>query len=96
MRRCEFTGRAEADLTEIALFIAKDSPARALTFVAELRTRCVQVARHPEIFRLREEYGQGVRVVVEGKYLIFFSIQGDAVLVEHIRHGRRNLEGVQF
>jgi toxin ParE1/3/4 len=96
LRRCEFTRRAEADLTEIALFIAKDSPARALTFVAELRARCLQIARHPDIFRLREEYGQRVRVAVEGRYLIFFSIQGNAVLVEHIRHGHRNLEGLQF
>ena len=96
MTRCEFTERAESDLTGIALFIAEDSPTRALTFVAELRDRCVQIAQHPEVFRLREEYGRGIRVAIEGKYLIFFSIQEHAVLVEHIRHGYRDLAGLQL
>lgn len=96
MRRCEFTQRAEFDLTEIALFIAEESPIRALAFAGRLRARFLQIGQHPEVFRLREEYVQGVGVAVEGNYLIFFSIQGDAVLVEHIRHGYRNREGLQL
>ena len=35
-----FSRRAEADLKEIATYIARDNPARAVTFVQELREHC--------------------------------------------------------
>jgi len=41
-RRCEFTKLAEADLSEIALYIAADSPKTALRFIDELRQHCRQ------------------------------------------------------
>ena len=96
MTRCEFTEQAEADLTEIALFIAEGSPRRALSFVAELRDKCAEITERPKVFRLREEYGPGVRVAVHRNYLIFYSVKEDAVVVEHIRHGYRNLEEFQL
>ena len=96
MKRCAFTEQAEADLTAIALYIADDNPTRALSFVAELRERCAEIAGHPDAFRLREEYGRGIRVAVYRRYLIFFSATADAVLIEHIRHGARDLEGFRL
>lgn len=90
MRRCEFTDPAEADLEEISLFIASDSPRRALSFVAELRAKCLRIADHPEASQLREEYGPGIRVAVHGSYLILYSIRADAIVIEHVRHGRRD------
>lgn len=96
MRDCVFSEQAEGDLTAIGLFIAEDSPPRALNFVAELRQRCAELVEFPEAFRSREEFGRGIRVVPHGNYLIFYSVRGSAVLIEHIRHGARNLEGLQF
>ena len=93
MRKCVFAEQAEADLNAIALFIAEDSPDRALNFVAELRERCTEIVDFPEAFRLREEFGVGVRVAPYRKYLIFYSVHASSVLIEHIRHGARNLEG---
>jgi plasmid stabilization system protein ParE len=45
---------------------------------------------------LRQEFGAGIRVAPYRKYLIFYSVQGSTVLIEHIRHGARNLEGVRL
>jgi toxin ParE1/3/4 len=91
-RRCEFTQLAEADLTEIALYIAADSPKTALRFVDELRTHCRLLtelhARNP----LREEYGAGVRVAAHGHYLIFYSVHARTVMIERILHGSRHLD----
>jgi toxin ParE1/3/4 len=70
---CEFSDLAESDLIEIALYIASDSPARALSFVADIRRHCVAIAQNPMLNRLREEYGSGVRVAVHGNYLIFYA-----------------------
>ena len=92
MRNCVFSEQAEADLTAIGLFIAEDSPQRALDFVAELRRRCAEIVEFPRAFRLRAEFGQGIRVAPHRTYLIFYSIRGSWVLIEHIRHGARGLE----
>jgi plasmid stabilization system protein ParE len=40
-----FTTAAEQDLEDIADFIARDSPKRALTFVAELRASSIVIER---------------------------------------------------
>lgn len=94
--RCVFTAVAEADLTEIALFIATDSPRRALSFVAEIREHCRIIAEQPTACRLREEYGAGVRVAVHGRYLIFYSERDEAVVIERILHSARHLDWVQL
>ena len=94
-RRCEFTGLAESDLTEIALTIAADNPQAALRFVGELRRQCEQLTDHPARNRLREEYGAGARVAVHGKYLIFYAERGSAIVVERILHGSRHLDWME-
>jgi toxin ParE1/3/4 len=91
-RRCEFSELAETDLTEIALYIATDSPLAALRFVDELRQHCQRLTDHPARNRLREEYGSDVRVAVHGKYLIFYGERGDAIVIERILHGSRHLD----
>lgn len=93
---CRFAPQAEVDLEEIALFIAADNPTRALSFVAELRARCDIVARQPEAYRLREEYGAGVRVTVHGRYLIFHAVRERSLVIERIIHGARHLKGLTF
>lgn len=91
-RRCEFTALAESDLAEIGFFVAADSPKTALRFVDELRLHCRQLTEHPARNPLRKEYGAGVRGAVHGKYLIFYSERGNAVVIERIVHGSRHLD----
>ena len=79
---------AEADLEAIGDRIANDDPARAATFVRELRERCIGLARFPKRFPLVPRYEQhGVRHCVYGNYLIFYRVEAEAVLVLHVLHG---------
>ncbi|MBV5274125.1 MAG: type II toxin-antitoxin system RelE/ParE family toxin, partial [Lamprocystis purpurea] len=55
------------DLEEIADYIARDNPRRALSFVRELRDRCKKIASFPNAARLRPELGEGVRTVSYGR-----------------------------
>lgn len=91
-RACTFRPAAEEDLEGIADYIAQDSPARAVTFVSELRTRCELLA-FPYTARLRPEFGVGVRVAVRGKYLVLITVRDDAVIIERIIHGARERRG---
>jgi toxin ParE1/3/4 len=95
-RILRFSAPAEIDLMEIARRIAADNQDRAVTYILELRERCVAIDERPEAYRLREQYGKGVRVVPHGRYLIFYSSRDSAVVVERIIHGARHLEGLRL
>ena len=91
-----FSPAAEADLIEIALRIAQDNPARALTFVAELEGRCDALGGAPGISTSRPELGEGVRMLPHGRYLIFYREVNKALRIERIIHGARDVGGDDF
>lgn len=65
------TTKAEADLEAISDWIARDNPARAETFVAELRSKCDDVGRQPQVYqRLSHRDDAKLRRCVFRNYLI--------------------------
>ncbi len=94
-RRPLYTPAARDDLRGIGLWMARDNPARAASFVAELREHCRRVAARPPLHRPREEFGPGVRAALHPPYLILTSIQADGrVVIERVLHGARDLRGL--
>jgi toxin ParE1/3/4 len=88
---------AEGDLEEIGDHIARDNPARAVSFVQELRAACLGLAAFPERFPLAPRYEiEGVRHRVHGNYLIFYRVEEDAVVVIHVLHGATDYGDVLF
>jgi len=67
--RLVFSPRAEADLEEIGDYIARDNPARAISFLEELRAHCDRVAAAPASYSAREDLATGLRMAVHGRYL---------------------------
>ncbi len=86
-----FSRQAERDIEDIGDFIARDNPRRAISFIAELRTRCRQIVQFPRAAPLRPEFGRGVRCVVFGRYLIFYVVHARVLEVRRILHGARNI-----
>lgn len=89
--RFRFSRRAEIDIEEIGDFIARDNPVRAATYVRELRIRCQQLASFPEAAPSRSAYGDDVRMVVFGRYLILYVVHQHLLEIRRIVHGARNL-----
>jgi toxin ParE1/3/4 len=89
--RCVFSNLAALDLEEIADYIARDNPRRALSFVAEIRDRCQKIVHFPEAVPLRPQFGHGIRIVPFGRYLIFYTVQPGEIRVERVLPGMRNL-----
>ncbi|MCX7097612.1 MAG: type II toxin-antitoxin system RelE/ParE family toxin [Methylococcales bacterium] len=81
---CFFSTAAEFDLEEIADYIARDNPRRALSFIAEIRERCQKIVIFPEAAPLHEEFGTGIRLIPFGRYLIFYTVHPDTVRIERI------------
>jgi len=92
--RLTFTPLAEQDLETIADYIAADNPARALSFVRELRAQCKRITINPPGYRLRPELGDNIRAYAHGHYVIFFETATDAVRVVRILHGARDIQAV--
>ncbi|HEX2762768.1 MAG TPA: type II toxin-antitoxin system RelE/ParE family toxin [Allosphingosinicella sp.] len=91
------SAEAERDLEEIADRIAADNPARALSFVREIRAECLRLADFPHRFPLVPRYERhGVRHRVHGNYLIFYRVDPDAVVVIHVLHGAMDYGSVLF
>jgi toxin ParE1/3/4 len=88
--------RARADLHEIAGYIARDNPARAASFVAELEAKCRLVAAMPGLYPAREDLAPGLRMAGHRRYLIFYRVlpAPDVVRIERVLHGARDLPGL--
>lgn len=94
--QCIFSVFAELDLEEIADYIARDNPRRALSYLREIREHCRNIVTFPKAAPLCEELGQGIRVIPLGRYLIFYTVDLDKVRIERILSGSRLLSSDYF
>jgi plasmid stabilization system protein ParE len=91
------TAEADSDLNAIAEYIAQDSVTAALSFVYELRGKCLALAEAPRGYPLVQRYEHhGIRRRPFGNYLIFYRIGAEAIEVVHILHGARDYERLLF
>ncbi len=88
------TSRAEEDLIEVWVHIARDDPRAADRILDELERRTMLLARHPEIGRERPDIAPGVRYMAAGSYLILYRLSEDQVEIVRYVHGRRDLKAM--
>ena len=84
--------KAVEDLEAIGDFIAADDPARAISFIDEMRAACARIAERPRSFQRRDDLARGLRQAVHGRYLILFTAGDRDVVIERVLHGARHLE----
>ena len=93
------TAEAEADLEQIAIYVAEQSPRSALELVRALRERCETLLDAPRGYPLVPRYEHlGIRRRPFGRFLIFYR-GTDAIEVVHILHGlhgARDYESLLF
>lgn len=90
---------ARAELEAIGDYIARDNPRRAVSFVRELRDKCLSLADMPLAFPLVPRYeDHGVRHRVHGRYQIFYRVVGQSERVDviHVLHGARDYASILF
>jgi len=86
-----FSGSARADLREISARIAEDNPARAPSFVRELRERCGELGRMHLMFPMVPRRADGMRRRVVGNYSIFYLTEAERILVARVLHNARDI-----
>jgi toxin ParE1/3/4 len=89
--RVELSSFVEGDLDTIADYIAQDNPTRAVSFLQEIRAQMLAVGQNPLLYQLRPEIGEGARMAIVGRYVILFRTMGEAVRIERVVYGGRDL-----
>lgn len=88
--------RAETDLLEIWLFIARDTPAAADRLIDRIEAQCRLLAESPLLGRARPEIAPDARVWAVGRYLILYRAQDEGIEVVRVVHGARAIEQLEF
>ena len=95
MKRLKLSLHAKVDLEGIGLYIRSPegfaNPTLAAGTVTQLIAKCRTLTRYPRIYRLRPEYGAGIRLAACGRYLILFREGEREIRVERILHGARDI-----
>ncbi len=91
--RVELRPAARDDLTEIALFIARQaSPTVALAYTRRIREACARLEHFPECGTLRDDIRPGLRTLgFEGRVSIVFEVLPGTVTILRILYGGRDL-----
>ncbi|WP_309085191.1 type II toxin-antitoxin system RelE/ParE family toxin [Chelativorans sp.] len=93
--RVELTAKAESDLRDIALFIAADSPARAMTFYGELRAVCLELAKFPRRYQVvRSLEGIEIRRRVYRNYVMLYRLYETRIVVLRVVRGSMDLDAL--
>ncbi len=82
---------AEADLTEIWVFVARDNPEAADRLVNQIHEKCRFLATTPKAGRQRPELDPSIRSFAAGSYVIFYREGDNGVEVARVLHGRRDV-----
>jgi toxin ParE1/3/4 len=89
--RVEFSRFIEDDLDTIAENIAQDNPARAVSFIQEIRAKFRVIGQNPLVYRLHPKIGDDARMALVGRYAVLFRIVNDIARIERVVYGGRDL-----
>lgn len=83
--------KADDDLLEIWLFVARDSVRAADRLLDSIEEKCRLLATYPAIGPARDDIGPGIRTVSVGPYIVLYRQREDRVDIVRVVHGARNL-----
>jgi len=92
-RRIVRSARADEDLIEIWLWIAREDSAAADRVLDAIAARWSQLAEHPLSGSARDDIEPGLRHLVAGRYLVLYRVETAAVRILRVLHGRRRIAG---
>jgi toxin ParE1/3/4 len=90
------SSEAEAELDEVWWYIARESGSveTARAVVGSITQRFHFLSAYPRIGRRRDDLRPGLRSYPADDYVILYRIDGADVVIVHIFHGRRDIDGL--
>lgn len=93
MARVLSTPRADRDLVEIGLHIARDDIGAAEKVLSAIERRCKMLSRLPGLGRRRDELAAGLRSLAVGSHVVFYRVTDDGIEVIRVLHGAQDAPG---
>jgi toxin ParE1/3/4 len=87
--RVRYTATAHAEVDDILAHIAKDNPAAAGAVGAAINAAVARLRSFPHIGARTDDPGTYLKIARPYRYLIFYRIDDDAVVIRNIRHPAR-------
>ena len=90
--KIRYLSTAENDLDDILTYILKDKPSAAASLLENFDSSISQLAFNPEIGMVpKDERLKKLRyrILVVGKYLVFYVVKGKTVQIRRVIHGAR-------
>jgi len=90
MRRIRYTATALAELEDILTHIAQDNPSAALRVSVTILATIDRVAEFPHTAIETDVPEVRVAPALPYRYLVFFAVTKDALIVRNVRHSARD------
>jgi toxin ParE1/3/4 len=90
--RIQYTDTALFEVEEILAYIAKDNPLAAEEVAAVIRVSIDRLASFPRLAIETDVTGVRVIPVLPYRYVVFYSVTDDAVIVRNVRHFSRDAQ----
>ena len=84
--------RAKSDLLRIYSYMEERNPFAAERILDRIDKKFDQLTRFPFIGRERSSLAPGLRSVLVGTYLIFYTIESGGIIVVRVIDGRRDID----
>ena len=84
--KIRYTRTALAEITDILSYIAKDNPLAAEEVGAIMRATVTRLAEFPRLAIETEMPDVRVAPVLPYRYLIFYSVHDDSLVIRNLRH----------
>ena len=90
--RLELTTPASEDLLDIWAYIAAHDDTAADNYLEGLSKRALELLKHPELGRKRDEILPGIRSLLFRNHLIFYRVEISSIQLLRIVHGNMDLK----
>ncbi len=95
MRQYELSARADSDLADIWLYIARDSPENADRFMDRLYEAFQKLADMPGMGHQRDDLAeQSLRIWPVGQFLIIYRPEANLLRIVRVVNGYRDVAGL--
>jgi toxin ParE1/3/4 len=90
--RIVLSDKARDDLLRVFQYLDERSPVAANDFIGRIDENFKNLARFPFIGRERSHLAPGLRCLIVGLHLIFYTIDGDDIVIVRVIDGRMDVD----
>jgi toxin ParE1/3/4 len=90
--RLVISDKARSDLLRVYGYVQEHSPKAAEAFARRIDTNFANLERFPFIGRERSSLAAGLRSLVVGVHLIFYTVDADQITIIRVMDGRMDVD----